>query len=111
MKRRTFLSAAGTVGIIGAASATTVVSSVYTNLGTQAILEDFHPTAKIAFEKFMNDAIENTDGLGLNRKIAKNLARPVQIVRKDKKDIIYKNGAGQQICISVKNGKSKLTIQ
>ena len=111
MKRRTFLSAAGTVGIVGTASATSVVSSVYTTLGTQAVLEDFHPMAKIAYDKFLNDAIKNTEALGLHTKVAKNLVRPVQIVRKDKNDIVYRNGYGQQICITVKNGKSKLTIQ
>jgi len=41
MKRRIFLTAASTVGIVGVASSATVVSSVYKSVSESVILQEF----------------------------------------------------------------------
>ncbi|MDF1698265.1 MAG: hypothetical protein P1U56_20620 [Saprospiraceae bacterium] len=111
MKRRTFLTAAGTVGIIGAASATTVVSSVYKNLGSNALLAELDTPAQKAIDKFLNDIKENSTDLGLDANLANNLAMPVQIIRQEKKHVAYKNRAGNEVSITFENGVGKLRIK
>ncbi len=104
MKRRIFLSAASTVGIVGVASSATVVSSVYNNLGLSALLEDFDTPSKNILNKFVSDIAENTESLGLDSKIAKRLAMPVHIIKNEKlnghQSLTFKNKAGQTISLS-----------
>lgn len=110
MKRRTFLTAASTIGVVSVASSATVVSSLYNNLSTSVLLEEFDSPSKIVLDKFIADVNENVESLGLDSKYAKHLALPVQIINKDKQNITYKNKAGQTISISTKNGKGKLRL-
>lgn len=108
MKRRTFLTAASTVGIVGVASSATVVSSVYNNLSVSILLEEFDTSNKTILDKFVGDITENAENLALDVSFAKRMAMPVQIINKnqigDKQSIIYKNKAGQTITISEENG-------
>ncbi len=108
MKRRTFLTAASTVGVVGVASSATVVSSVYNNLSLSVLLEDFDDSNKKVLDKFVANIKENTESLGLDAAFAKDLAMPVQIICMDSKkagqNIIYKNKTGQIISLSVENG-------
>ena len=110
MKRRTFLTAASTIGVVSVASSATVVSSVYNNLSTSVLLEEFDSPSQIVLDKFIADINENTESLGLSSKFAKRLAMPVQIINNEKQNIVYKNKAGQTISISTKNGKGKLKL-
>jgi hypothetical protein len=110
MKRRTFLTAAGTIGAVSIASSATVVSSVYNNVSTSILLEEFDSTSKGALDKFITDINENAESLDLDSSFAKRLAMPVQIIKKDKQNITYKNKAGQTISISSKDGIGKLIL-
>ena len=114
MKRRTFLTAASTVGIVGAASGATVVSSVYNNLSVNVLLEEFDTPSKKVLNKFVGSIAENVESLGLDSSLAKRLAMPRQIIENDIKDghqnIIYKNKAGQTITISMIDGVGKIRI-
>lgn len=114
MKRRTFLTAAGTVGIIGVASSASTVSSVYSSLSTRVLLEEFDAPSKNALDKFIKDVNANAESLGLNASFAKRLAMPVQIISKNSNkegnNLLYKNKAGKVISISVSNGKGSLRV-
>lgn len=114
MKRRTFLTAASTIGIVSAASSATVVSSVYNDISTNILLEEFKPSSKNVLDKFLSDVSENATSLGIDSKIAKRLAMPVRIIsnesKKNNQNISYKNKAGQTISICTINGKSSLKI-
>ncbi len=55
MKRRTFLTTASTIGIVGVASGSTVVSSVYDNLSTSILIEEFDTPVKNVLDKFVVD--------------------------------------------------------
>ena len=105
MKRRTFLTAASTIGVVSVASSATVVSAVYNDISTKILLEEFDSSSITVLDKFVADITENTESLGLDSKYAKRLAMPVQIINKDHKNITYKNKAGQTISISSKEGK------
>ena len=104
MKRRTFLTAAGTVGIVGVASSATVVSSLYNNLSTSVLLEEFDTTSKKAFDKFLADIAENAKSLGIDATYSKSIAMPVQIIsidtKKSSQSIVYKNKVGQTVSLS-----------
>jgi len=108
MKRRTFLTAASTVGIVGVASSATVVSSVYNNLSVSVLLEEFDAPNKKILNKFVADITENAESLGIDPAFVKHIAMPVQIIsnktKKGNQNIIYKNKAGQIVSLSVENG-------
>ena len=110
MKRRTFLTAASTIGVVSVASSATVVSSVYKDISTKILLEEFDTSSKTVLDKFISDISENTASLGLDSKYAKRLAMPVQIIKKDLENITYKNKAGHTILISTKNGIGQLKL-
>lgn len=114
MKRRIFLSAAGTVGIVGVASSATVVSSVYNNLSVSALLEDFDTPSKKILDKFVSDVSENSESLGLDSKIAKRIAMPVQIIKNETvnghQSLTFKNKAGQTISLSEGFKNEKIVI-
>jgi hypothetical protein len=110
MKRRTFLTAASTIGVVSVASSATVVSSVYNDISTNLLLSEFDSTSKSTLDKFISDISENTESLGLDFKYAKRLAMPVQIIKKDSNTITYKNKAGHTILISTENGKGQLKL-
>ena len=110
MKRRTFLTAASTIGVVSVASSATVVSSVYNNLSTSVLLEEFDSSSIKILDKFVTDITENTELLGLDSKIAKRIAMPVQIISNKKQNILYKNRDGQTISISTLNGKSCVKV-
>lgn len=108
MKRRTFLTAAGTIGAVSIASSATVVSSVYNSLSSQILLEEFDAISKTALDKFIVDFNENSESLNLNLNIAKSLVMPVQVLTKTKQELIYKSMSGETISISNKNGIGEL---
>ncbi|MFT6335400.1 MAG: hypothetical protein ACI86M_001888 [Saprospiraceae bacterium] len=114
MKRRTFLTAAGTVGTIGIAASATSVTSLYNSINTTVLLADFDTSSKNMLDKLISDATENTLSLGLDSKIAKNLAMPVHVISKDSskgnQSIVYKNKAGQIISMSIENNIEKVKI-
>lgn len=114
MKRRIFLTAASTVGIVGVASSATVVSSVYKSVSESVILQEFDtPSIKI-LDKFVSDIAENSKSHGLDSEFAKRLAMPVQIIKNEKSDghqcIIYKNKAGEIISLSEGFKNEKVVI-
>lgn len=115
MKRRTFLTAAGTVGVVGVASSATVVSSVYNGMSLNILLEEFDSHSKTALDKLVCDITENADSMGLNASRAKKMAMPVQILSNDNKGgrqiITYKNKLGQTITLTAsKNKPSKVVF-
>ena len=114
MKRRIFLTAASTVGIVGVASSATVVSSVYNNLSVSVLLEEFDVPSKNILNKFVSDIAENTAALGLDSNLAKRLAMPVHIIKNEKlnghQSLIYKNKAGQTISLSEGFKNEKVVI-
>jgi len=114
MKRRTFLTASSTFGIAGAVSGASVVSSVYTSINTSVLLEEFSPKAKDALDKFMAEAIQNTQALGLDEKLAASIVMPVHIISKKtlghNQEIVYKNKSGQHISLSVVKGVAKINV-
>ena len=112
MKRRTFLTAAGTVGTIGVASSAASVTSLYSNINTSVLLAEFDTPTKSMLDKLVGDVTENALSLGLDSKIAKRLAMPVHIISKESskgnQSIVYKNKAGQIISMSIKNNIEKV---
>ena len=114
MKRRIFLSAASTVGIVGVASSATVVSSVYKNLSVSVSLQEFNEPSKKILDKFVSDIAENTESLGLDSNLAKRLAMPVHIIKNENlnehQSIIYQNKAGQTISLSEGFKNKKVVI-
>ena len=114
MKRRIFLSAASTIGIAGAVSSASVVSSAYSSVSTSLLLEDFSPSTRIILDKFQANAVESCQELGLNAKHAKVLTTPVQIISKttkgDDQHITFKNKAGEYVSLSIINGAEKIKI-
>jgi len=116
MKRRTFLTAAATVGAVGAASSATVVSSVYNTINLNILLEEFDPAAKTILDKFVSDIAENAEDLGLDKKMAKKMAMPTRIVSNNlsgkQKSIVYRNAFDQTISISTsKDAKHEVIIK
>ena len=115
MKRRTFLTAASTVGIVGAASGATVVSSVYNNLSLSVLLEEFDAPAKNVLDKFEADIIENAESLGLDTNLARKTAMPTQIISKNSKSgvqtITYKNKCGHKVSMSIAKDYSRVTLR
>lgn len=114
MKRRTFLTAASTIGIIGAASSATLASSVYTNISTSVLLEEFDTPSKIVLDKFVSDITENAESLGLDTSLAKRMAMPTQILSKEStrgnQNITFRNRTGQLIQLTFKNGTGRILI-
>jgi D-arabinose 1-dehydrogenase-like Zn-dependent alcohol dehydrogenase len=114
MKRRTFLSATSTIGIVGVASSATLATSLYTNLSTSVLLEDFNETSKKVLDKFVSDISENAKVLGLDSDLAKRIAMPVHIFSnvssKNSQSITYKNKNGQYILLTVENGSGHVKI-
>ena len=114
MKRRIFLSTAGTIGIAGAASSASIVSTAYTSLSTSVSLKEFSPTAKTALDNFNAGLAQNIQELGLKKELASNIAMPVRIIKKQlngsKDSIIYKNKAGNYVSLSVKDGVETIRI-
>lgn len=114
MKRRTFLTASSTIGIVGAVSGSTVVSSVYTSMSTSVLLEEFDPATKGVYDKFIVDVKENIQDSEMDEKLANKVFTPVQIISKKttgrNPQIVYKNKAGEYVRLSVINGNQKVEI-
>lgn len=114
MKRRTFLTATSTIGIVSAASGGTVVSSVYNDISSNILLEEFTTSSKNALNKFVSSINENTEAMGLDSNLGKKLAMPVKIIKneivKGDQTLLFKCKAGNNISISMENGKCKLRV-
>ena len=110
MKRRSFLSAAGTIGVVSVAAGSTVVSSVYHDITTNQLLAEFDTDSRKTLDKFIYDLEENATELGLDGTMARKIALPTSITRNEKKKIEYKNRLGSTISITVEDGKRKLRI-
>lgn len=110
MKRRNFLTAAGTVGIIGAASSATLASSVYNSISKNILLEEFDAPSIKALDKFASDISENMGSLNLNDNFAQRFTTPTHIVEKNKNSIVFKNKAGQTVSIATKHGKKEIKV-
>lgn len=115
MKRRTFLTAASTVGIVGAASGATIATSVYNNLSLSVLLEEFDTPAKKVLDKFEADVIENAESHELDVNLAKRIVLPAQIISKDTKNgvqtMIYKNKCGHVVSLSISKDDSKVALK
>ena len=114
MKRRTFLTASSTLGIIGTVSGASIVSSVYSSMSTNILLEEFNPSTRNILDKFTADVALNIQSLGLDKKIAKLIVTPTQIVNRkstgNDQDITYKNKYNEYISMSVVNGVECISI-
>ena len=110
MKRRSFLSAAGTIGVVSVAAGSTVVSSVYHDITTNQLLAQFDDQSKQALDKFISDLEENSSELGLENSLARKIALPTNITKIEKNKIEYKNRLGSKISITTKNGNTKLRL-
>ena len=110
MKRRSFLSAAGTIGVVSVAAGSTVVSSVYHDITTNQLLAEFDEASRKTLDKFIYDLEENSSELGLESSLARKIALPASITKKTKNNIEYKNRLGSTISITEKGGIRKLRI-
>ena len=114
MKRRAFLTASGTIGIVGAMSGTSVVSSVFSGISEHVSLEEFNPATRSILDKFMADTATNIQELGLDAKIAKQLVTPVRIISKKASGndvkIVYKNKAKDCVTLSITKGVERIHI-
>lgn len=115
MKRRTFLTASSTLGIAGTVSGASVVSSVYSSISTDILLEEFKPDTRKVLDKFMADVALNVQELGLDKKIAKRIFTPVQIINKkmvgSNQNITFKNKSGEYISLSGAKNNKRISIQ
>jgi len=114
MKRRNFLTAAGTVGLMGTVSGSSLVSSAYSSINSHALMGEFSTATKSTLENFMADVALNIQSLGLDQKYAALIALPTKIVKKQSKgknqSITYKNKSGNFISISINKGVEKVSI-
>jgi len=115
MKRRTFLTATSTIGIVGVASGATVVNSVYNNISSSLLLEEFNTPSKKVLDKFICDVTENAESLGLDSSIFKKIAMPVKIVSnnsvKGNHNIVYKNKSGKTVSINIEKGQERVCVK
>ncbi len=114
MKRRSFLTASGTVGIASIVSGSTVASSVFSSINTNVLLEDFNDDSKAVLDEFMKDVVLNTQGLGLDENLAKKIVMPVLLIKNNSngknQTITYKNKFGDLISLSTIKGKKQIKI-
>ncbi len=114
MKRRVFLSTTGALGIAGAASGASVVSSVYTSLSTNVSLAEFSPATKTILDHFVSELTLNGEEHGLKQDHIASIAMPVRIIKKEfnnkNQRIVYKNKAGNYVALSIKNGEKVIQI-
>ena len=114
MKRRIFLSTTGTVGIAGAASGASLVSSIFTSISANVSLAEFSADTKKVLDHFVSELALNIHELGLNKADIASIARPVRIIKKefnnDSHRIVYVNKAGSYIDLSIKNGLEQIRI-
>lgn len=114
MKRRNFLTATGTVGIVGVVSGSTVLSSAYNSISTSVALEEFKPATKDLLHQFIAEVKDNVQSLGLEENITNLVTMPIRIIRNDSESkdqkIVYKNQSGEYITMSVVNGRTKIEV-
>lgn len=115
MKRRSFLVATGTVGIAGAVSGATVVSSAYSSISRSVLLEEFNSKSKNALDNFLAKVKLNVESLGLDAKFAEHIVMPVRIISNKidagHQKISYKNKSGNYISLSVIDGVERVEVQ
>ena len=96
------------------AAGSTVVSSVYHDITTNQLLEEFDPASIKTLDKFLFDIGENSADHNIDNSIVKKIALPTKILKKDQNDveskIEYKNRFGATVSITVKDGKGKLSV-
>ncbi len=110
MKRRSFLSTAGTIGVVGTVSTASLANSAYTSLSTQASLAEFSKLHHSALTSFTANIQENLQGHELAHNLSSQIALPVRILKKESKAISYKNKAGQNVSLGFKNGLAQVRI-
>jgi len=112
MKRRNFLSAAGTVGLVGTISGSTIISSTYSSVNSQMLLSEFSKATKKTFNKLITNVSANFKSLGLDGKFVDLIVQPTKIVSKKSlkgdQRITYLNGSGEFVSISIKQGKEHI---
>ena len=114
MKRRMFLSTAGTVGAVGAVSGATVVSSAFTSISTSVSLAEFSRSTKTALDNFAAQLTQNIKELDLPKDLAESIALPVRIIKKnfekDNHSVVYKNKTGKYVSLTIKKGVETIRI-
>ena len=95
MKRRTFLTVTGTIGIAGAVSGATVVSSVYSSVSANLLIGEFSAPTKNAFDNFIENVAQNAQETEIDEKFIQQTVTPVQIINKkfdgNNHSIVFKN--------------------
>lgn len=114
MKRRIFLSTASTVGIVGAVSSASLVSSAYSSISTGVLLQEFGSATKSALDNFVSNVKANIKQLGLDEKLAEQITMPTQIISNtaigSNQNITYKNKSGQYVQLSVTDGVDRVIV-
>lgn len=110
MKRRLFLSAAGAVGIMGAVSGSTLVSTSYSSLNTNVLLSDFSETSTTILDKFVADLTSNIQSLEIEKALVNRIAMPVHIVKNNKQGVVYKNKCGDYVSLHQIKGEATIRI-
>ena len=114
MKRRIFLSTASTVGIVGAVSSASLVSSAYSSISTGVLLQEFGSATRSALDNFVANVKANIEHLGLDEKLVEQIAMPTQIISNNStgsnQHITYKNKSGQYISLSITDGVERAVV-
>ena len=114
MKRRTFISTTGKIGLAGSVLSAPVASAAFTSLSIGVSLEEFSPVTKTTLDNFISELSLNIQELGLKKDLAASIAMPIRIIKKSFKNnnhrIIYKNKSGQYISLKVQNGVETIHI-
>ena len=110
MKRRTFLNTAGTIGVVGLTSSATLANSVYKDISSNQLLEEFDAPTRKAYEKFVFSISENIESVGVQSNLSITICMPTKIIEKTKNSITYKNRGGQTVSITMKNGVNQIRV-
>lgn len=117
MRRRSFVTALGTVGI-GLAStipaSAAVVSGTFSSISAMNMQKEFNPAVKSVLDKFEADVAQNIESLGLDKKYVALVSAPIRIKHKKttgkRHQIVYENRAGERISLSVHKGVQRIEI-
>jgi hypothetical protein len=114
MKRRIFLAASGTVGIATVVSGSSVISSAYSSISSNMLIEEFPSATKSLLDQFVADVTQNVQSLGLDRQLIARITTPTRIISKKEKgkkqEVIFKNKSGQSISLIVNGKHAKVSI-
>lgn len=115
MKRRMFLSSAGMVGIVGAASGgAPILSSAYSSISKNVSLADFSTDSKKVLDGFVKGLTDNFASFDQGTQLVNRIAMPVRIIstnfKKNNHRIVYKNQVGDYVTLTMKNGVESIHI-